>query len=67
MPLDQTRLGTAIAAQVKNSKPADGAAISDADLQAIWQKVAMEIINEIRTNGVVTVQTTTGPASGTMQ
>ena len=67
MALDNTRLGSAIAMQVQAARPADGSELSNADLTAIWQQVAQEIIDEIKNNAVVTVQTADGPAMGTIQ
>lgn len=67
MALDSNRLGNALAAKIQAARPADGAAISDANLQAIWRQIAAEVINEIKNNGVVTVQTGEGPATGTIQ
>ena len=66
MALDSVRLGTSLAAEVQAARPADGSAITDAELQAIWRKISAEIIKELTTNGVVTVQTKDGPATGTI-
>ena len=67
MALDSARLGAAIAGKVQAARPADGSEMSDADLIGVWEQVAQEIINELKNNGVVTVQTSDGPASGTIQ
>ena len=67
MALDSDRLGNAMAAKVQAARPADGTEVTDANLQDVWKQVATEIINELKQNGVVTVQTSDGPASGTIQ
>ena len=67
MALDSNRLGNALAAKIQGARPADGAAMSDSQLQAIWRQIATEVVNEIKNNGEVTVQTSEGPATGTIQ
>lgn len=67
MPLNANRLGTQIANALLASRPAAGAELSDADLEAIWQQIATRIVSEITANAQVsvTVQTSDGPAPGT--
>lgn len=69
MALDGNRLGTKIANAIKASIPAPDAKITDSQLEAMWQAVATEIVNEFNQNGVVTVQNVqpgTGTANGTI-
>ena len=67
MALDNARLGSAIATALQNARPGEGVTLSDADLETLWQNIAAEIVNEIKNNGEVTVQTSDGPATGTIQ
>lgn len=67
MALDSSRLGRAIAATMKNARPAAGTAMSDSDLETLWISIAGDIVDEIRQGTVSTTvtgtaSTTTGPA-----
>lgn len=66
MALDGNRLGTAIANTIRSFRPAAGVAVSDAVLEQMWQAVANDIVNEIKTNGDIDLEAAdiTVPALG---
>jgi hypothetical protein len=53
MALTPGPVGRAIADYFVNSKPADGSAITEADLEAIWVGVMTLIYNDIKASAVV--------------
>ena len=63
MPLNNTRLGRAIAATMKNARPDAGQEISDADLETLRINVANDIIDEIKQGTVTTTVTGTATTS----
>ena len=69
MPLEKNRLGMAMAKAIKDSRPDEGEAITDLQLENMWVAVADQIISEIKTNATVTttvtVTTPAGPGTGT--
>jgi len=50
MAMDKDALGTAIANRVKTLRPAQGTAITDGDLESVWQAVSDEIIKHLIAN-----------------
>ena len=66
MALDGDRLGVAIATAITAAKPADGAAMSSAELETMWKVIAGEIVDEFTSNGdVATTVTTPDTINGT--
>lgn len=54
MALDGDRLGTAIAATIQSFKPAPGTAITEAQLEQMWQAIGREIVKEFEDNAEIT-------------
>jgi hypothetical protein len=64
MAMDGDRLGTKIAAAITASIPAPDAKITSGQLEAMWQAVGREIVDEIKNFAVVTNEGTSVVSSG---
>ncbi len=59
MALSGNRLGTNIFNAIKASAPSATAKVTDNDLEAMWQLIGNEIIDEFTANGVVNTTVST--------
>jgi hypothetical protein len=64
MPMNSNTLGTAITNAIAANIPNPTAAVTGAQLEAVWQAVAMAIVDHITSNALVTGTVTSGAGAG---